>query len=672
MDRREFVKHSSFAAAGSLLPSSVAVAESAQPVKAEYIRKDFPPFEVAPCRGVRYTDLVPDTLEIAERARLGINCLTGTTDSAADHEIYWWVDFYRNPPTMKHDYNDWCQNVEGMMESLALLRIASGSEQNSHVDRVWMEVLLKSIGPDGLVYVPLNRAPWARLGHCWVTPVWRADGTTTDVNDKSVSQITNPNLWPRAISVMTIYYLRDKNPMWKQTIEQMIQGMSALASDQGDYCFFPAGAYELGKKFSGGGGAGEQVMPTGFLALDGGNVRVIQGLAQYYRVAGYEPARRLAKKLVHFIRYRSDAFDEKGRFRFSAWEKHDAEFFAKYSNDHGGNVTAEEIRSQPLGGHFHSHTLGILGMIDYATAVNDQELLQWCKGSFEWAKTQGNSVVGFFPEFISPQYPSCESCEVADMIAIASKLTKAGVGDYWDDIDRWTRNQFAENQLTNGDWVYEHAKSMPNKPVAFNESTDQIIKRNLGAFAGWASGNEWSLRNGIMHCCTGNSTRALYYVWKDIAETKDDNLRVNLLLNHASPWADVQSSIPYRGKALVKLKKSFNNILVRMPEWIESGTTQVTCTVNGSQRNATWDGRYIKVGASSSGDSVEFRFPISTRTVKERLGSADFTLEIKGNTVIAIDPPGNNGALYQRAHFRANEETWRKIERFVPEDNISW
>src|SRR6185369_647193 len=144
MDRREFVKHSSFAAAGSLLPSSVAVAESAQPVKPEYIRKDFPPFEVAPCRGVRYTDLVPDTLEIAERARLGINCLTGTTDSAADHEIYWWVDFYRNPPTMKHDYNDWCQNVEGMMESLALLRIASGSEQNSHVDRVWMEVLLKS------------------------------------------------------------------------------------------------------------------------------------------------------------------------------------------------------------------------------------------------------------------------------------------------------------------------------------------------------------------------------------------------------------------------------------------------------------------------------------------------------------------------------------------------
>ena len=40
---------------------------------------------------------------------------------------------------------------------------------------------------------------------------------------------------------MTIYYLRDKNPMWKQTIEQMIQGMSALASDEGDYCFFPAG-----------------------------------------------------------------------------------------------------------------------------------------------------------------------------------------------------------------------------------------------------------------------------------------------------------------------------------------------------------------------------------------------------------------------------------------------
>ena len=262
----------------------------------------------------------------------------------------------------------------------------------------------------------------------------------------------------------------------------------------------PPAAYEPNKRFSGGWAAGEQEMPTGFLALDGGNVRVIQGLAQYYRLTGYEPARTLAGKLVKFIRFHSDAYDAEGRFRFSAFEKSNPEWFVKYSQAHGGHVTLEEVKGQTLGGHFHGHTIGILGMIEYALAVGDRELLEWCKSSYEWAKTQGSSLVGFFPEFIVPEYPSCESCEVADMIGIAAKLSQAGVGDYWDDLDRWARNQFAENQLTEGEWIYRMAETMPKKPVAYNETADQVVKRNLGGFAGYAAGNEFALHNGFQHC----------------------------------------------------------------------------------------------------------------------------------------------------------------------------
>src|SRR4051794_21793236 len=294
MDRREFVQDSLLLAGGMLLPARRASASNVERLHVNYIREKIPPFEVPPYHGARYEDQVPDTLDIAERARLGVNCLTGITDPEADHEIFWSADFFRDPPVVVHDFNDWCQNVEGMMESLPLLRIASGSDQNSTVDRVWMETLLKSIGPDGLVYIPLDGRPWSRKNPCWVTPVWKADGTATDPSDKSVSQITNPNLWPRAISAMMIYYMRDGNPMWHQAIEQMIQGMSPLLSDQTEYAFFPAGGFEPGKRFNGGGAAGEQEMPTGFLALDGGNVRVIQGLAKYYRLKGYEPARVVA------------------------------------------------------------------------------------------------------------------------------------------------------------------------------------------------------------------------------------------------------------------------------------------------------------------------------------------------------------------------------------------
>ena len=69
-------------------------AYAAEKLKIEYIREKIPEFDIPPYRGARYEDRVPDTLDIAERAKLGINCLTGITDPNADNEIFWFADFY--------------------------------------------------------------------------------------------------------------------------------------------------------------------------------------------------------------------------------------------------------------------------------------------------------------------------------------------------------------------------------------------------------------------------------------------------------------------------------------------------------------------------------------------------------------------------------------------------
>jgi len=668
MHRREFLQSSIAAAGTTLLSAHTLRGDTAGKLKIEYIRETIPAFEIPPYRGMRYEDRVPDTLDIAERARLGVHCLTAITDPSADQEIYWTAHFDQNPATMLHDINDWCQNSEGMLEALPLLRMASGSDESSNVDRVWMEALLKSVGPDGLIYVPLNGTPWARIG---VGGVSRADGTTADGRDKSLTQLTNPGLWPRAIAAMAIYHIRDGNPMWKQTIEQMIQGMAGLISDQGDYGFFPAGQYEPSMKFVGEvTGAGLQVMPTG--GLTDGNARVVQGLAQYYQLMGYEPARALAGKLVNFVRFRADMFDAQGRFHFSAYEKRWAEGLIGYSRAHGGNPTVEEIRAQSLGGHFHSHTISVLSILEYAAVVNDRELLEWCRSSYEWAKTQGSSLVGFFPELISPQYPSCETCEVADMIAIAAKLTLAGVGDYWDDLDRWVRNHFAEGQLTDAAWISPFSEMFPKKAVAFNETAAGVATRNIGGFAGWSSGNEWCLAHGIMHCCTGNATRTIYYVWENILQVRGDVLQLNLLLNRASAGADVYSFIPYEGRVRIKIKRPFGKVLIRVPEWVDSGAIAVGGKVNAEGRQLQWEGRYVNVGAATVGDIVELSFPITTRTVTDTLGTVRYTFEIRGNTVVSVDPRGKNGALYERAYYKASEVPWRTVQRFVPDPEISW
>ena len=262
------------------------------------------------------------------------------------------------------------------------------------------------------------------------------------------------------------------------------------------------------------------------------------------------------------------------------------------------------------------------------------------------------------------------------MVAMALKLTDAGVGDYWDDADRWARNHFLESQLTDPGWVHRVGARSPAHAVAGEETSDHVAERCVGAFAGWSTGNDYVVSrpqdpNTLQNCCQGNSLRAVYYLWQHILSFADGTLRVNLLFNRASAWCDIHSYIPYEGRVDLKIKKSCERTLVRMPEWIPGGSEQVSCEVNGRPRSMRWQGRYVEVGHAKPGDTITVKFPISERTVQETIGGISYKLEIRGNTVLTIDPPGRNGPLYERAYYRQPVK-WRKVDRFVPERTISW
>ena len=141
---------------------------------------------------------------------------------------------------------------------------------------------------------------------------------------------------------------------------------------------------------------------------------------------------------------------------------------------------------------------------------------------------------------------------------------------------------------------------------------------------------------GIQHCCTGNAARGLYYVWEHMVDHQGDDLRVNLLMNRASRWADVYSYVPYRGQVDLKVKQSCRNVYLRAPEWIENGDPAITAKVNGSARPLHWQGRYVNIGAVKVGDKAELFFPISGTTRAEKIGPNTYTLVMKGNTVVSI------------------------------------
>lgn len=611
MDRRAVLKTTILSGLGCLVGDSVASPSKpkakARVHQADYVRKDAPAFQIPAYSGEPYQDLVPDTFDLQERVKLAIHGITSITDPEWDYGIFWLADFFRNPPIMLHDFGDWCQNVEGIMEALPLLRTATGSDLNSKVDAVWMRTLLESIGPDGLCYIPMDGRPWGRINAAAVDPVWRADGSGTWSGDAHVSQVANACTSQRAIGTMTAYFLSDGNDMWKAAIEKMIDRLAALAIQHEDYCFYPAGSFEVNAKIN-----PRADMPTGSEWGCTWNTRLIQGLSQYYRVTKYQPAIELAGKLAQYTRYYGQIFDDQGRWLLEPGAGGRKPF---------ASLGIYDVEGLNYGGHGHGHEIAMLSIVEYPIAANDADMLQYSKAIFEWTANPGpiygvSRLVGWFPERYLPNYPASESCTTGDMLGTTVKLTQAGAGDYWDDIDRWVRNHFAEAQLTRPEDVYRFAETQPRKAVNENGTAEHVPERSVGVWAGWASANEWATWIGIQHCCTGNGPRALYYVWSAMIQHHEAQLRVNLLMNRASRWADVYSYIPNEGRVDLKIKQPCHSVLLRAPEWVDAA--HVVCEVGGVARLFTWKGRYLDIGAVNPVDKVTLKFPIWVRTVKEK------------------------------------------------------
>ena len=50
---------------------------------------------------------------------------------------------------------------------------------------------------------------------------------------------------------------------------------------------------------------------------------------------------------------------------------------------------------------------------------------------------------------------------VSDTIGIGIMLTQAGMGDYWEEVDRLIRNTYLDMQVTNMEWIEKQAFQVP-------------------------------------------------------------------------------------------------------------------------------------------------------------------------------------------------------------------
>ncbi len=458
-----------------------------------------------------------------------------------------------------------------------------------------------------------------------VDQAWRAWFLRWLVNDNLV--LTGCDLG-RMFAWMALLHQIEPDECYRQLGEQVISRMLQESRSRDDYRYFP-----------GGNGA----EPKDFEIVS--HSWTLQGIAHFYEATGFSPAEKLGKEIARYLKDHSGMFDSNGHFLY------------RHQREYGPVI------------HFHHNGNTLLSIAELAAITGDRDLAGFARLGYEYARGTGTPLVGFFPEYI-PDYPGqfpvdCETCAVADMVLLALYLTRAGQADYWDDVDRYVRNQLVENQMTQGAWIDRYVADLPVTPVPEGATGDHVSERVVGSFSGWATGNEYLIRmnqSPVSACCTGNGSRALYYVWRDMINFDQGRLTLHLPFNRASPWADVNSFIPYEGRVDVSLKTDCD-LDIRLPEW--ATPEDARGGINNATIELAYSGRYARFGRVQRGDTATLTFPISERKVDAQIGDDSYQLTVKGNDVVDIRPAGTLYPYYQRAPYRQPKAPLVQLERYV-------
>ncbi len=590
--------------------------------------------------GTYYEDTVPDTLDLAERARLGLNYFTEIIQEHLDYEMCLAADLAKSrPPYMRCYIGDLACCQAKALEAMAFLRLMSGSAQNLEREGKMVDMMASLLGENGLHWVPGSPdKPWLGIPEPFVYTHGQG----------------------RMLRAMIAWYQYTGDPAWKGRIDRMVDGMDrVLAVHREDYAYFPVqGFYE--KEYMRScytrQGWKDTAEPSNEKSGEEGSLFNHQGhipgaLATWYGLTGNEQALRLSGALVRFYTR--------------------PQFWSDFGHEYPLVEGAEHAHWQ---GHFHGTVNTLRAILEYAVAANDARLKAFVRDGYEWARQAGFARIGYVGDG--------QGCGCGRLIGLAVKLTDAGVGDYWEDVDQYIRNQGVEMQVTpeDRDYLWSLSEGKPAPPEQSHitgdiVTTDRVIERIMGGFAGQV------IKDVVWLCCSPHGSMGLFYAWDGALRHADGVARVHLLLNRASPWMDIDSYLPYEGRVVLK-NKTAREAFVRIPLWVDRSA--VRATLGGEELPNVWSGNDLRFEGLRPNDALTVRFPMVETTerwtvpkLRRRLPGPDrqvHTCRFKGNTLVEISPPLVPGCpLYsRRSHSLKDEAPMTKVTRFVTPLRPKW
>ena len=260
-------------------------------------------------------------------------------------------------------------------------------------------------------------------------------------------------------------------------------------------------------------------------------------------------------------------------------------------------------------------------------------------------------------------------------------------------MDLYIRNHGSEQQFTPEDLPFlrevRAAQSIPMPGETTDQhvdATNEALDAMIGAFNSNPAKTSWAL------CCSPHGNMGLFYAWDGTLRHSSGVVRVNLLLNRASPWIDVDSYLPYEGKVVLR-NKSARELFVRIPLWVDESA--VDCRIGQRRVPAEWFDRYLRVRELRPDDVVTITFPMVERTEEWSSpgqlwgwwpgypAGTDFSMRFRGNTLVEMSPaptqesPEPDGSVWwpysSRAEkYEVSSAPTRQVTRFVTDRVLRW
>jgi len=579
-------------------------------------------------KGEYYEATVPDTLDLAKRAEYSVNVLTYN----AKPPKYNTTIAFRFAPDKVETHpggNLLCKNLR----ALPMLRSACGSTLNMNIELAIMRDVLEHTAEDGQIYPDHDSAHPEEASLPWYNGL--------------------------AALAMLNWYDRDGNSAWLDWVGLICQGMMDVVIEVDDRAYWPPecslnrdGSWNWTLRNKPAYPYQPPEEPTFDQQGYEGAAKFEQApsyrsLVKYYELTGDQAAMEMARKVSRFV------------LKPGMWEDTSEQGYPGY--EHG-----------MWAGHVHANAANHHALLDLAVADDDEWLKQFVREAYDHSVRNGVIRMGWFPSWTLPEkyrrhapYHSVDApCAIADILVLAVKLTDAGLGDYWDDVDAIVRNHLSTHQFTDLERMRACAGG--------STEHDELLKKFIGAFN---QGYKTYTTPTVASCCTANGAIGLYYAWHGITRFDDGVATVNLLLNRASAWMDIDSYLPYEGKVVLHNKKA-HTAIVRIPLW--APIDQVECSVNGAPTKPVKVGRRLMFGKLMKGDTITLEFPVVEHTDKYLIYDeeqdnvtvppTEFTLTFRGSTLIDISPRKNKPgtyAFYERDHYKAKQAPMVQVTRFA-------